>query len=230
MHISFLYVGHTHEDIDAGFSKIADQLRRNEATTIPRLLSLIPNTHQLKGLYDIKNWLSPCLNPVSHHTKPHHFRFYKDYKNQVVSEYKGSHNNPWKRFPSTILKQMSYGLPKILIPPYFEKINIEALEKNIDRSKFLFSEQSQFQWWKRFINYLKDLKSNPTLRMKYAKDQARWLFPLLPKQQENADQEEAGPSRLDPELHEMVDKELDEPVVSIRNLFNTLENIFCEFF
>lgn len=221
VHISFLFVGHTHEDIDAGFSKIADQLRRNEASTIPRLLSLIPNTRQLKGLYDIRNWLSPYLNSVSQHTKPHHFRFYRDYQNQVVSEYKGSHNNLWKRLPSTILKQMPNGLPQILIPPYFEKINIEALEKNIDRSKFLFSEQSQFQWWKRFVNYLKDLKSDLTLRTRYAKDQARWLLPLLPKQRENADQEEAGPSRLDPELHEMVDKELDEPIVQMRVQKNT---------
>lgn len=70
-------------------------------------------------------------------------------------------------------------------------------------------------------NLLKDLTSNPTLRMKYAKDQARWLFPLPPKQLEKADQEESGPSRLDPELHEMVDKELDEPVVRMPNLFNT---------
>lgn len=59
---AFLYVGHTHEEIDTGFSKIADQLRRNKATKIPIMLSLIPHSRQLKGSYDIKNWLSPCLN------------------------------------------------------------------------------------------------------------------------------------------------------------------------
>lgn len=62
--------------------------------------------------------------------------------------------------------------------------------------------------------------------MKYAKDQARWLFPLPPKQLEKADQEESGPSRLDSELHEMVDKELDEPVVRMPNLFNSRKNIY----
>ncbi|XP_062566153.1 uncharacterized protein LOC134228510, partial [Saccostrea cucullata] len=215
VHLSFLFVGHTHEDIDAGFSKIADQLRRNEAGTIPRLLSLIPNTRQLRGLYDIKNWLTPCLNSVAHHTKPHHFRFRRNEENKIITEYKGSHNSQWKQLQRPILKQIPRGLPKILKPQNFHKINIDALEKNIDRSKFLFSDQNQFQWWRRFTAYLRDLQSDTRMQLEYAKEHARWLLPLLPKQKDNLDRQ-AEQSRINPELHEMVDKELDEPQVQMQ--------------
>ncbi|KAK3099791.1 hypothetical protein FSP39_009712, partial [Pinctada imbricata] len=213
VHLSFLYVGHTHEDIDAGFSKIADTLRRNEAGTIPRLLSLIPNMKQLRGLYDIKSWISPSLNVFSHHTKPHHFRFSKD-GNNIKTEYKGNHNSIWRQFPSSILKHPPGGIPKILLPQAIHKFNLEAIDKNIDRAKFLFTDQSQVSWWKRFITYLTDVKSCPQQQKAYAKEGARWLLPLLPKQQEVAAGNQQA-SHIDPGLHEMVDKELDEPMVTI---------------
>ena len=56
VHLSFLYVGHTHEDIDAAFSKVAEKLRKQEAETLHGLMSLLPNAKQTSGLYDIKNW------------------------------------------------------------------------------------------------------------------------------------------------------------------------------
>ena len=77
VHLSFLYVGHTHEDIDAQFSHLAGILKTNDAVTLPRLLALFPNAVQLRGLYNFKEWVEPYLNEIQHHSKPLHFLFRK---------------------------------------------------------------------------------------------------------------------------------------------------------
>ena len=55
VHLSFLYVGHTHEDIDAGISRMSETLKQSEAETLPELKAIIPDCHHLKGMYDIKS-------------------------------------------------------------------------------------------------------------------------------------------------------------------------------
>ena len=81
--MSFLIVGHTHEDIDAGFSKIAETLRKTDAHTLVRLLHLLPNSEQTKGLYDIKKWMEPYINNIMHHSKPLHFQFKKNFDRET---------------------------------------------------------------------------------------------------------------------------------------------------
>ena len=41
VHLSFLIVGHTHEDVDAAFSRISEKLRRLDAETFYDLLGLL---------------------------------------------------------------------------------------------------------------------------------------------------------------------------------------------
>jgi hypothetical protein len=67
LHLSFFVVGHTHEDIDAGVSHIADKLRNNNAETVPKLLESLPDSRRVHGLYDIKNWLAPHINTIFHY-------------------------------------------------------------------------------------------------------------------------------------------------------------------
>lgn len=78
VHLSFLHVGHTHEDIDASFSQLSMKLRNSDAETMPKLLSLLNNAKQLRGLLDIKSWIEPCLNNIKKHSKPLHFKFRRD--------------------------------------------------------------------------------------------------------------------------------------------------------
>ena len=62
VHLSFLLVGHTHEDIDAMFSKIANTLRRTDAETMTDLITLMPRVNLLHGgLFDIRKWIGDCL-------------------------------------------------------------------------------------------------------------------------------------------------------------------------
>jgi thioester reductase-like protein len=79
--ISFLMVGHTHEDVDQVFSKFSGYLLKHTALTIDKLLSgfskcysLAPHGVELKDMFDISNWLLPNLNSISMHSKPHVFK------------------------------------------------------------------------------------------------------------------------------------------------------------
>ncbi|XP_038063298.1 uncharacterized protein LOC119733986 [Patiria miniata] len=83
---NFLPVGHTHEDVDQLFSRIAEKLRHNDVYTLEELHEVVENSYtprvlvrQLFGsdLWDIKSWLLPHLKPIGNHSKPHHFLFKK---------------------------------------------------------------------------------------------------------------------------------------------------------
>lgn len=125
--------------------------------------------------------------------------------------YKGSYMKPWTRLTGSLLKQLPVGIPKILMPS-FVKLSLEALEKNIDRCRLLFTEYSQFLWWKRFLTYLQSLQTDQSARESYAKFNARWLLPLLPIQPAEHVSDQAL-VQIDGELHELIDRELDDPIV-----------------
>ncbi|XP_063438737.1 uncharacterized protein LOC134719703 [Mytilus trossulus] len=78
VYLSFLPVGHTHEDVDAAFSRIAETLRRNDAETMPRLKEMLPNVKDIEAIYDIRSWITSSLNDIRKHTKPLHYKFIRD--------------------------------------------------------------------------------------------------------------------------------------------------------
>jgi hypothetical protein len=88
--LSFLIVGHTHEDIDQRFSTISSALKRQDIHSLKELLSIIklkpPRTEpfvvaeHLEHIRDWKSFITPYLrhNELIGTSQPHHFRFYKD--------------------------------------------------------------------------------------------------------------------------------------------------------
>jgi len=46
--VSFLPVGHTHEDVDQMFSKISDEIKRNGSESIPGLVIILQLLHTIK--------------------------------------------------------------------------------------------------------------------------------------------------------------------------------------
>lgn len=81
-------VGHTHEDIDAAFSVIAEKLRTREAETLPELLSILPNCDEVNDVFDFRNWIQPFVNKVTKHTKQLHFKFGIDESGSINNQYK----------------------------------------------------------------------------------------------------------------------------------------------
>ena len=79
--MSFLIVGHTHEDVDQSFSKISHQLKATDAITLPELHDVIqksqtpiPHTDDVKVVWDISSWLENYINPIHNVTFPKLYR------------------------------------------------------------------------------------------------------------------------------------------------------------
>ncbi|KAK3098746.1 hypothetical protein FSP39_022657 [Pinctada imbricata] len=212
VHLSFLQVGHTHEDIDAAFSRISEKLRKTDAETLPRLQSVVGGARRLGGLYDIKTWLAPWINDIEHHSKPLHYKFSRDHLSKVIVKYRSLSTKPWKQGDESILKKTPVGQPSILVPPNFHKVDEVLVKGNILKHKFSLS-QEQHQWWHDFIGKLKRLKECPIERQTYASRNARWVLPLIAGVQDQKIKREK--ETVEEYLTEMVDKELDDHKVII---------------
>lgn len=143
-------VGHTHEDIDACFSKVSDILRRNDAETLDDLVNLLP---KVKYVFDVRSWLEDNIHDVRKHTPPLHCKF-KNSGHVVEAYYKGKHDSAWKYLEGGLLVRNQYqkiikirGSPK-LSSINFDGIGLEKIESNLKFWKCLFSDQidqKQFQ-------------------------------------------------------------------------------------
>ena len=163
-------------------------------------------------MYDIKGWLEKHIRPVTGQTDPLHYKFYRDEKDNVIGECKGQNHRPWIKLSKRMLTTMPTGIPKIL-PPSFHKCKFDLLSKNIDKCQYLFSDivtNTQFRWWKRYINFLEGVSKSKQKTNIYAKTNARWLLPLLPQVSRDPTPNVVN---LPAEIYEMVDKEVDDPVV-----------------
>ncbi|KAK2549232.1 hypothetical protein P5673_030338 [Acropora cervicornis] len=82
--LSYLLVGHTHEDVDQMFSRISESLKKEDTTTLKALRILIndsytpnPSTMYVHNIYDMKSWIRPYVSTFQYHGSPHVFRFTK---------------------------------------------------------------------------------------------------------------------------------------------------------
>ncbi|WAR04394.1 hypothetical protein MAR_019763 [Mya arenaria] len=105
VHLSFLMVGHTHEDIDAQFSVISKTLRKLDVETLPKLLQILPNSTQIKKLFNIKDWIAPHLNKIVNHSKPLHFMFMQG-EDGVIQKCKSSCTSDWTYIPDSLLSSL----------------------------------------------------------------------------------------------------------------------------
>ena len=83
--MSFLPVGHTHEDIEQFFSRISTFLKKQDVQSLQKLLTLIPKAYQkvvttaeqLLSVFDIRKWFDGHLSEMNSHSYPHVFKFTK---------------------------------------------------------------------------------------------------------------------------------------------------------
>ncbi|WAR30311.1 hypothetical protein MAR_032853, partial [Mya arenaria] len=171
VHLSFLPVGHTHEDIDSKFATIADTLRTQNAETLDSLLGMLEKPEEIRNLFDVRGWISPNLNKILQITNPLHFKI-KRIEQTVKAFYKGNHNDVWKTLPENILNSLPSSKPSKVIPS-FEKVDIEKHEKLISSNKFMFSKDSSVYEWQRFYDIIR--------KKRYTSPQL-WILPKLPRQ------------------------------------------------
>lgn len=132
-------VGHTHEDIDACFSKVSDILRRNDAETLDDLVNLLPNVTNIKYVFDVRSWIEDNIRDVRKHTQPLHYKF-KNSGHVVEAFYKGKHDSAWKNLDGGLLvRNQHQTIVKIRGSPKLSSINFDGigLEKNWKPSQIL---------------------------------------------------------------------------------------------
>ncbi|KAL3676790.1 hypothetical protein R1sor_026738 [Riccia sorocarpa] len=80
--VNFLMVGHTHEDVDALFSKVSAETINKDVLTLPALMAEIwdsetmhPMPLLLEEVADYKSYVDSFLGPLVGHSQPLGFRF-----------------------------------------------------------------------------------------------------------------------------------------------------------
>jgi hypothetical protein len=99
--VSYMIVGHTHDDIDASFGRWSMKLRENDYLTIPALMksymeldkvSVIP--HMIEEVPDFKKFIAPYIREgegrLIGHSKGRQFRFYMGDNGWPLMQYKMS--------------------------------------------------------------------------------------------------------------------------------------------
>jgi hypothetical protein len=95
--VSFMLVGHTHDDIDASFGRWSMKLRENNYPTIPLLMKsymdlddtpVIPSL--IKEVPDFKSFVKPYVSEdtLIGHTKGRQFLFYRGENGNPLMQYK----------------------------------------------------------------------------------------------------------------------------------------------
>ncbi|KAL3697304.1 hypothetical protein R1sor_011380 [Riccia sorocarpa] len=99
--VNFLMVGHTHEDVDALFSKVSAQTMHKDVLSLPALMAEIwdseimhPVPILLEEVADYKSYVHGFLKPLEGHSKPLGFRF-SMVNNVPVYKYQRKVDGPW---------------------------------------------------------------------------------------------------------------------------------------
>ncbi|CAH1242494.1 Hypp6767 [Branchiostoma lanceolatum] len=226
--LSFLYVGHTHEDIDQLFSQIADRLRHEEARTPKQLLEKLPDAAEMRGLYDVRGWLEPYIVNIKGHSKVGMFRFRKNttMRDRVDMFYRRSNDHGWKILRTGMFRANEEnvpvrpaGRPKLLLP-VFEKreINVTNLmsQKLPKWTPYLESEEAND--WKKYLGDLKTASQSQPAKLRYASgDGTGWLLNQLsaysPAELENRDGAEACISQ---ELDRLLEEEVESAEIVVQ--------------
>ena len=211
IYISFLFVGHTHEDVDAAFSQIAKTLRQHDVETFDDLLHMLPNGNDVNIMFDVKKWMDPHLVEPEKHTGPLHFRFKAVGESDVQVHHKNLFNHPWEDYPSGFFKSylngkkfLPSGTPNQLSPD-LDRMDLDRIKKQIKCISYLFSNPENIEWWNSFLE---------SLTNKQKQQRGQWILKSLPRQRPGEEIESLS-AGIPPELQKLLDKETARSVVSI---------------
>ncbi|CAH3027411.1 unnamed protein product, partial [Porites evermanni] len=158
--LSYLMVGHTHEDIDQMFSRISVALARTNAVTLDDLIQVIrgaynptPITCSVENIYDVKTWLRPFVPSLKHHSNPHAFRFKMNENGEVEMSYRPFAKSGRKQWlpeegPIVLLKQVPPGKPSVIKPDMKKCPSVEVIKDSVEKLGVRMSS-AQLDWWRK---------------------------------------------------------------------------------
>ena len=154
--LSFLPVGHTHEDVDQMFSRFSLYLEKHDAVTPGELASALqasytpmPQICEIMETYDIKDLFQPHLEDIHGHTGPHHYRF-RLVGEEVEFKYKNwSTDKEWLPVSENIrIFKPDCSIPTScrLVPPKAEDLGLEKLMNDIRHQPAYISPTQCLEW------------------------------------------------------------------------------------
>ena len=153
--LGFLMKGHTHEDVDQLFSRISTHTAKHNVPTLSSLLNHIPQAYnkpnttadRIQTVYNIKDWLFPCLNKIANHSQPHQFKITKKEGKAVLSTKKWSSNDEWQSTTGEehILKCHPQGQPA---PTKRQDISLHLnnIRRDMPKYQTLLNGTEQEEW------------------------------------------------------------------------------------
>ncbi len=164
--VSFLMVGHTHEDVDQFFSRISSWLSKHNVPTLDALMKGVEkcfrkagtNTTsiQLDQMYDITGMLQPYLEQMKFHSKPHVFKITQNEAGKAVMvTKKWSTDETWQSCSGdangSLLKSTPNEVPK-LIKPCYDNMDFHRLSASMESMFPFMSKESDKVEWRKFLD------------------------------------------------------------------------------
>ncbi|XP_063439429.1 uncharacterized protein LOC134720824 isoform X3 [Mytilus trossulus] len=208
--VSFLMVGHTHEDVDQVFSRFSSWLARQAVLTLPKLMRAFescttpnPVSVQTSKVWDTAGWISQYLNKMCNHSYPHIFKIIKKDEKTRLFYKKWSTDKTWQEPEEQLLLSVPTDSPKIIIPDY-NKIDLAKLKNDITGSFSYFKREEDKKWWTDFFTDLSSNNESP--------EEAVWPLSDLIEKAKERDMKETSDTRQlsDSELSDVSDE--DEPI------------------
>ncbi|XP_071143900.1 uncharacterized protein [Mytilus edulis] len=172
--ISFLMVGHTHEDIDQVFSRFSVWLSKFSTLTMDQLLKAFescynphPLSVQLDHVFNFTNWLEKHIEKIEGHSKPHCYKISKDQDGKTKLYFKNwSTDKDWTdaTAENALLKTSPMDTPS-LVKPTLDLVDLGKVEDSIKKciDKRFLTNEDDIAWWRQFLAKSKANDDNQTV-------------------------------------------------------------------
>lgn len=188
--LSFLPVGHTHEDIDAFFSRIAAQIRSKKCLTLDDLrdrilkstLNTVVHVNVIDKVADVAAWILPsCKHWQDSDPAPLHFKWMQiDGVTRWASKLTAG-DTDWV---PELGGHEFFARPLSLVPPCFvlpRFIDVPKLRELIEKHKprlAIESEPNAYTWW---LDFLDEIENHQKALCPTCLDLLNRIHDILPK-------------------------------------------------
>ena len=165
--LSFLPVGHTHEDIDQMFSRISVALNnvntesvQDLCTKIPLAYTPAPVVEEAPVTANFRDWIQSHIVDIRGHSKPHTFKITAGDDGCVLQWKCWTRRKTWKPeqpIPITNVNRLMEDVPGEPEVTPFKEYDVDELERSIARLESYFIRDSTAAEWLVWIRGTRDL-------------------------------------------------------------------------
>lgn len=195
--ISFLLVGHTHENIDQFFSRLSCALRNKRALCLPDMIDVVagcstpsPISRTVKRMYDFQKWMDDAgVRDVHEIKKSQIFTINLNDMGKAVVRAKRYSNSPKSKYSEEIevLPTEPGPVRKVILPRAYQQTAwatdkrstpldlLKQTQRVLEENQPVGWDEDASEWWDRFINSAQEAHDRPQTEM-YERINLQWHF------------------------------------------------------